>query len=217
MKALLSTEIRAPAEEIVLLFNGRELKDNDRLLALGVKEDDILVVQRRPKKVSDDLKGLISNITNGLRQALQNPQNQQTHAPPRPAGGGMNEAAAFRQQVLNTPGFIQRLQVNDPEVAQAVLSNDLQRLSYLLQDRMRRANMAQRGEHPDLMGLDPMSIEYQRRVEEIIRLENIQENFTNAWEHLPESFGNIVMLYINAVVNKYLAPSPPPLSVLTFH
>ena len=38
-------------------------------------------------------------------------------------------------------------------------------------------------------------------MEERIRLQNIDQNMETAMEHLPEAFGSVVMLYIDASVN----------------
>ena len=46
-----------------------------------------------------------------------------------------------------------------------------------------------------------MNAEAQRRIEEAIRLENVNENMAQAIEHAPESFGKVVMLYVDCVVN----------------
>lgn len=43
--------------------------------------------------------------------------------------------------------------------------------------------------------------EEQRRIEERIRLENIQHNMESAIEFMPEAFGNVAMLYIDCKVN----------------
>ena len=48
---------------------------------------------------------------------------------------------------------------------------------------------------------DLFDIEEQQRIEERIRLENVQQNMEHALEYMPEAFGHIVMLYINCHVN----------------
>lgn len=49
---------------------------------------------------------------------------------------------------------------------------------------------------------DPMNPEYQKMVEERIHRENIEKNREYAQEYIPEVFGHINMLYINASINK---------------
>jgi DNA damage-inducible protein 1 len=47
-----------------------------------------------------------------------------------------------------------------------------------------------------------MNPEYQRMLEERIQQENIEKNHEFANEYIPEVFGHINMLYINASINK---------------
>jgi hypothetical protein len=56
---------------------------------------------------------------------------------------------------------------------------------------------------PDgIAGLDPMSEEYQRRLEEHIRQKAVEENFQLALEHNPELVaGSVFMLYVPMEVN----------------
>jgi len=54
---------------------------------------------------------------------------------------------------------------------------------------------------------DPMNIEVQKRLEEIIRQKNVEENFQNAMEYNPEAFSSVTMLYINATVNGVKLPA----------
>lgn len=56
--------------------------------------------------------------------------------------------------------------------------------------------------HRRLEGLDPMSLEYQQKMEEWIRQKNVEENFTLALEHNPELvIGSVHMLYVPVTVN----------------
>lgn len=48
---------------------------------------------------------------------------------------------------------------------------------------------------------NPFDVEAQKILEEQIAEENVARNWENAMEHMPEAFGNVFMLYINAAIN----------------
>lgn len=49
-------------------------------------------------------------------------------------------------------------------------------------------------------GKRPGRLVLQKRIAEYIRQKNIQDNLEAAWEHNPEVFGHINMLYVNMEV-----------------
>ena len=48
---------------------------------------------------------------------------------------------------------------------------------------------------------NPFDVEAQRKIEEEIRMEGVNENRMQAMEYNPEAFGSVVMLYIDCKVN----------------
>ncbi|XP_066231249.1 regulatory solute carrier protein family 1 member 1 isoform X2 [Saccopteryx leptura] len=102
--------------------------------------------------------------------------------------------------LLANPHELSLLKERNPPLADALLSGDLEKFSRVLveqqQDRARREQ-----ERIRLFSADPFDLEAQAKIEEDIRQQNIEENMTIAMEEAPESFGQVVMLYINCKVN----------------
>lgn len=134
------------------------------------------------------------------------PQQQRSAQPSTPmafrgsSSQGLDDPALLQQMLLTSPHELSLLKERNPPLAEALLSGDLERFTKVLleqqQDRARREQ-----ERIRLLTADPFDLEAQAKIEEDIRQHNVEENMTIAMEEAPESFGQVVMLYINCKVN----------------
>jgi DNA damage-inducible protein 1 len=195
--AIVATKVGVNGAELVLLHDGTVLSPSVTLAAARVADNDVLIVrqrQRRPQQQPQpqqqaaggfDLASILSN-------ALQ--QTQVQHQ-----GRSQTDPRAFRQQMLSDPHSMAMLAERNPPLADAVRAGDLATIERILAES-RSAQLAQQRELQRLQE-DPFNVENQRRIEELIQQQQINENYENAVEHNPAAFGRVVMLYIDCKVN----------------
>ncbi|XP_056129847.1 protein DDI1 homolog 2 isoform X2 [Lampris incognitus] len=218
--ALCELESGIPADEIQVLYVEQPLKDPTRALGTyGVKDGDVVVLrqaERRPPPTQPafPVPGTSSSTSQGAvtRQPLQAPpQPPPQQRPQQPSSSmafrgsgsspqGLDDPALLQEMLLSNPHELSLLKERNPPLAEALLSGDLERFTKVLleqqQDRARREQ-----ERIRLLTADPFDLEAQAKIEEDIRQHNVEENMTIAMEEAPESFGQVVMLYINCKVN----------------
>uniref|UniRef100_A0A8C4ZMK5 Ubiquitin-like domain-containing protein n=1 Tax=Gadus morhua TaxID=8049 RepID=A0A8C4ZMK5_GADMO len=227
--ALCELESGIPAGEIQILYTEQPLVDLTRALGnYGVKDGDVVVLRqadRRPPPTQPAFPGLphidFRSITvpgtssSGGQRPTPSPAQPSASLPPAPqpstpsasrASGsgsslpGLDDPALLQQMLLSNPHELSLLKERNPPLAEALLSGDLERFTKVLveqqQDRARREQ-----ERIRLLTADPFDLDAQAKIEEDIRQHNVEENMTIAMEEAPESFGQVVMLYINCLVN----------------
>ncbi|KAM6434851.1 protein DDI1 homolog 2 isoform 3-T4 [Liasis olivaceus] len=220
-RALCELESGIPAAESQIVFAEQPLTDNHRSLAsYGLKDGDVVILQQvenaqaQPPAPFPGLPRIdFSSITvpgtsAQLSQSLQPPPPAPAPSPSRPlpppelpsSPQGLDNPALLRAMLLANPHELSLLKERNPPLAEALLSGDLEKFTQVLveqqQDRARREQ-----ERIRLFSADPFDLEAQAKIEEDIRQQNIEENMTIAMEEAPESFGQVVMLYINCKVN----------------
>ncbi|XP_043688357.1 protein DNA-DAMAGE INDUCIBLE 1 [Telopea speciosissima] len=180
VKALLEVEMRVPLQQQQLLFNGNEIRNSDRLSALGIRDGDLVMMVSRASSSSASTNDLSFN----------------------PDGSAVNPGA-FQQHVRRDSNMMTQLLQTDPEFAQLVLGNDLNRLQDLLRERHHQRSELRRRQEEELALLyaDPFDVESQKKIEAAIRQKGIDENWAAALEHNPEAFARVVMLYVDMEVN----------------
>ncbi|XP_025059419.1 regulatory solute carrier protein family 1 member 1 isoform X1 [Alligator sinensis] len=195
-----------------IVYAERPLTDNHRSLAsYGLKDGDVVILRQKENvepRPPGNFPGLpridFSSIavpgmsTQQPQQPAQHLRSSPPEAPSFPQG--LDNPALLRDMLLANPHELSLLKERNPPLAEALLSGDLEKFTKVLveqqQDRARREQ-----ERIRLFSADPFDLEAQAKIEEDIRQQNIEENMTIAMEEAPESFGQVVMLYINCKVN----------------
>lgn len=182
LKALLEIESQVPLQQQQLLYNGKEMGNAETLSRLGVTDGDLVMMVSTPSSSSS--RGSSNEVSLN-------------------SDGSAVDAAAFQQQVRNNSNLMAQLFQSDPELAQAVLGNDLNKLQDLLRMRHRQRSEMRRQQEEEmaLLYADPFDVEAQKKIEAAIRQKGIDENWAAALEHNPEAFARVVMLYVDMEVN----------------
>ncbi|KAL3736555.1 hypothetical protein ACJRO7_025491 [Eucalyptus globulus] len=156
------------------------MRNSEKLSALGVKDEDLVMM----------VSGAAASSAAGNDLALN------------PDGSAVNPAA-LQQQLRQDSNMMAQLFQNDPEFAQALLGNDLNKLQDVLRERHRQRSELRRQQDEELALLhaDPFDVEAQKKIEAAIRQKGIDENWAAALEHNPEAFARVVMLYVDMEVN----------------
>ncbi|KAF2298093.1 hypothetical protein GH714_013746 [Hevea brasiliensis] len=180
LKALLEVETQVPLQQQQLLYNGREMRNNEKLSALGVKDEDLVMMVSTSAAHSSPANDLSFN----------------------PDGSAVNPEA-FQQHIRRDSNLMAQLFQTDPELAQVLLGNDLSKLQDLLRQRHRQRSelRLQQEEELALLDADPFDVEAQKKIEAAIRQKGIDENWAAALEYNPEAFARVVMLYVDMEVN----------------
>ncbi|KAK7074376.1 cyanamide hydratase [Halocaridina rubra] len=213
-KALCEVEVGIPVGEMIVVFNARPLTDNKKSLKdYGIKDGELLMVirgdvllrraaehmQQQQRRQRRHAQQAPADVTQFDFSSIQMPSSR-GESSSSSGGSGQDDPAVIRDMLLANPEQLALLRHNNPRLAEALTSGDLEKFASVLreQQEMRRDRERQRIR---LLTADPFDMEAQRLIANEIQQENINANMEAAMEFNPEIFGSVHMLYINCKVN----------------
>eukprot|EP00177_Eucheuma_denticulatum_P005755 GFKZ01010501.1.p1 GENE.GFKZ01010501.1~~GFKZ01010501.1.p1 ORF type:complete len:412 (-),score=49.93 GFKZ01010501.1:802-2037(-) len=174
---IIHSETSIPPSQQDVRHNGLPLRTTGTVSDAGLSSGDLITASRKTSATS---------ATTPTRPA------QQT-----------NGAMSFLQ---SNPALLNRIREINPDLHRRILQGDSSALPLLRElFGIPGGDAASGGAGSVGTGagsfVDPMSADAQRAIEERIRQENVMQNMETAMEVNPESFGSVVMLFVDCKVN----------------
>ncbi|VVC29633.1 Hypothetical protein CINCED_3A015822 [Cinara cedri] len=201
-KALCEVETGFPAQQIGLSHNGQLLGDEFKTMKnLGIHDGDVIFIERvtnnsAGRSLNTSTSSLISQFDFSRIQVPGTSNSSQNTA----RQNRLKDAEYVKNLFLSSPEQLALLKQNNPRLAEALTSNNLEEFSKIMneqmEDRKRRED-----QRIKMLHASPFDSEAQKLIAEEIRQKNIEANMEAAMEYNPEMFGTVVMLYINCRVD----------------
>lgn len=217
LKAILEAESGLDSSQQMLVLNGNPVAaSSGNLSELGITDGALLMLMPRQQPGAA-----------APQQAQQGQQAQRQAGANHPAlqmnaDGSAAAPAAFIQTMKANPTFLHALEANNPTLADLIKSENVEGVQEELRrvHQMKLEQEAALKAEQELLMADPFDIEAQRKIEELIQQKNIEENLAHAYEHNPEVFGTVSMLYVDMDVNgvpvKAFVDSGAQMTIMTY-
>lgn len=180
LKNFVHSETKFPVDSQQFYLNGSILNaDSKTLEEVGLNDGDMLALLiNRPR-----------------RAAHSHPA-----AMPRNAA---DEIETIRLRILGDQNALTQIQQGNPQLAAAINDPNRWREEWSNARRDEQHHQREHQRQLELLNADPFDVEAQAKIEEIIRQERVIENLQHAYEHIPEVFGRVSMLYIDCEINNH--------------
>ncbi|GAB7363725.1 hypothetical protein MBLNU230_g4293t1 [Neophaeotheca triangularis] len=197
LKGFVNAETQLPQAQQQFYLNSVALTgDSQTLEEAGVKDGEMLAMMVRPA-VPQNNSG--NDMRSQQRRQAGGAGGGQRQGPQQ----GMQEIETTRLSILGNAGAMAQVREQRPALAEAINDSNRFREVWLEMIREDEDRERDRQEQMRLLNEDPFNIDAQRKIEEMIRQQSVQDNLQHAYEHNPEVFGRVTMLYISVLVNKH--------------
>jgi DNA damage-inducible protein 1 len=190
-----------PPAEQSLSFNGAPLPPDQTFHAACVADGDLILVERVP---------IVGVDADARSRTPARAGAMETRA-------GAHTGSTLVEGLRADPAILAQLRTANPPLYDAVNAGNEELVHDLMgdmQELQRRQQLQQQASASHSSGqpprtdagsggdhLDPMSAEAQEHIAERIRMENVIRNLEDAFEHNPESFAQVVMLFVDVKLN----------------
>jgi len=156
-------------------------------------------IPQQPQNLGD----LFSSIMTGIRTGnILNNFNQQNYAKELYIQNAVKET---KEKYLTNKRDLDALFKKNPKLAEAIKNGNDKVVEEFIRNRMKeieKEEMKKKMEYMNLLASDPNDPNVQKKIEEIIKQKNINENLKYAEEYLPETLFAVHMLFIHLEINK---------------
>ncbi|KAI7282949.1 hypothetical protein KC345_g3214 [Hortaea werneckii] len=200
LKGFVNAETNVPQSSQQFYLNNLPIHGDEKTIEeAGIKDGDMLAMLMRQPDQQNNM---------GSTQRRQQRQSQQPPASSgqpqrRQMGPGQHEIETTRLSILGNPAAMAQVREQRPALAEAINDSNRFREVWMEMIREDQDRERERMEQMRLLNEDPFNVEAQAKIEEMIRQEQVQNNLQFAYEHNPEVFGRVTMLYIPVEVNRH--------------
>jgi len=156
-------------------------------------------IQPQPQNLGD----LFSSIMTGMRTGnIANNFMQQNYAKELYIQNAVKET---KEKYLTNKRDLDALFKKNPTLAEAIKNGNDKVVEQYIRNRMKeieQEEMKRKMEYMKLLSSDPNDPNVQKKIEEIIKQKNINQNLKYAEEYLPETLFAVHMLFIHLEINK---------------
>lgn len=179
-----------------LRYNGQIIRNDTILSTAGVENHDLLQVSRTAPTPAQSMP--LPSIAPPPTPA----SIVHDHMTLRDIPGNCSPELLLEIMEKN-PVLLPQLEHGNADLFTALTSKDVSQVRMVLLRQQMAAASRKYQEEKEIMELDrnPFDLEAQKKIEERIRLGNVQQNHELAMEEMPEAFGRVYMLYVPCVVN----------------